>query len=172
MYFPPPPEYYERFPFVEILLLLVPCTNLRALLAITSILPVRRSHALSACFFRCCHLLNVTLQVVWEAQCDRSQLRPCSQISRECSGDSEPTVTEVGNVNERRTRRGVYAIVQEHDDPDENEGEDKETGKPLAGTRVVDINLESGDQSSKRPSISRRSISRLVLLKDCFLVLV
>ena len=78
----------------------------------------------------------------------------------------------MGNVNEQRTRRGVYAIVQEYDDPDESEGEDKETGKPLAGAHAVDINLESGDQSSRRPSISRRSISGLVLPKDCFLVLI
>lgn len=74
--------------------------------------------------------------------------------------DSEPAATEVGNVNERRTRRGVYAIVQEHDDSDESDDEEKETDKPLADAHVdLDLELGSHPSSSRRPSASRRSVS-------------
>lgn len=76
--------------------------------------------------------------------------------------------TAVGNVNERRTRRGVYAIIQEQDDDsDESDDEEKEGNKPLANASdvaEVDLELESaGDfSSSVLRSTSRRSASRFV----------
>ncbi|KAF8840513.1 SET domain-containing protein [Paxillus ammoniavirescens] len=80
--------------------------------------------------------------------------------------DSEPAASAVGNVNERRTRRGVYAIVQEQDDDsDESDDEEKEANKPLANASDVgEFDLEVGGEltSSVIPSASRRSASRLV----------
>ncbi|KAG8213649.1 hypothetical protein J3R82DRAFT_10339 [Butyriboletus roseoflavus] len=77
--------------------------------------------------------------------------------------DSEPVPTAVGNVNERRTRRGVYAIIQEQDDDsDESDDEEKEGNKPLANASdVAEVDLElEGDFSSSVPrSSSRRSAS-------------
>ncbi|KAG0700726.1 hypothetical protein DFH29DRAFT_807197 [Suillus ampliporus] len=47
--------------------------------------------------------------------------------------DAEVRAATVADVNERRTRRGVYAIVQEEDsDSEESDDEDKEGDKPLA----------------------------------------
>ncbi|KAG6334945.1 hypothetical protein ID866_4143 [Astraeus odoratus] len=86
-----------------------------------------------------------------------------SGASEDDFSDPGPTAAAVGNVNERRTRRGVYAIIQEEDDDsDESEDEEKETNKPLANVPdVVDIDLEVGGHplSSRRPSTSRRSVS-------------
>ncbi|KAI6046005.1 hypothetical protein EDC04DRAFT_2888176 [Pisolithus marmoratus] len=79
--------------------------------------------------------------------------------------DSEPTPAAVGNVNERRTRRGVYAIVQERDDDsDESEDEEKETNRPLANVPDMgDVDLElGGHPSSSRGPLSRRSASTSV----------
>ncbi|KAG9316314.1 hypothetical protein JVU11DRAFT_2345 [Chiua virens] len=79
--------------------------------------------------------------------------------------DSEPVLTAVGNVNERRTRRGVYAIIQEQDDEsDESDDEEKEGNRPLANVSdVADVDLElRGDSSSVRRSASRRSASSSV----------
>ncbi|KAL4080296.1 hypothetical protein V8B97DRAFT_1864270 [Scleroderma yunnanense] len=87
---------------------------------------------------------------------------PDAGASEDDFSDSEPTATAVGNVNERRTRRGVYAIVQEQDDDSsESEDEEKETEKPLADAPDVGVvDLESGGHlSSRRPSASRRSVS-------------
>lgn len=73
--------------------------------------------------------------------------------------------TAVGNVNERRTRRGVYAIIQEQDDDsDESDDEEKEGNKPLANASdVAEVDLDlSGDSSSVLRSTSRRSASRFV----------
>lgn len=74
--------------------------------------------------------------------------------------------TAVGNVNERRTRRGVYAIIQEQDDDsDESDDEEKEGNKPLANASdVAEVDLESGGDfsSSALRSASRRSASRFV----------
>lgn len=80
--------------------------------------------------------------------------------------DSEPVPTAVGNVNERRTRRGVYAIIQEQDDDsDESDDEEKEGNKPLANASdVAEVDLDlGGDSTSSVPrSVSRRSASRFV----------
>ncbi|KAF8135774.1 hypothetical protein EV363DRAFT_808495 [Boletus edulis] len=79
--------------------------------------------------------------------------------------DSEPVPTAVGNVNERRTRRGVYAIIQEQDDDsDESDDEEKEGNKPLANASdVAEVDLElGGDSSSVHRSASRRSASSSV----------
>lgn len=75
--------------------------------------------------------------------------------------DSEPTPAAVGNVNERRTRRGVYAIIQEQDDDsDESEDEEKETNRPLANVPDIgDVDLELGGLPS---SSIRRSVSSSV----------
>lgn len=72
--------------------------------------------------------------------------------------------TAVGNVNERRTRRGVYAIIQEQDDDsDESEDEEKEGNKPLANASdVAEVDSELGGESSLLRSASRRSASRFV----------
>lgn len=73
--------------------------------------------------------------------------------------------TAVGNVNERRTRRGVYAIIQEQDDDsDESDDEEKEGNKPLANASdVAEVDLElGGDSSSALRSASRGSASRFV----------
>jgi [histone H4]-N-methyl-L-lysine20 N-methyltransferase len=55
------------------------------------------------------------------------------------------------NVNERRTRRGVYAIVQEQDD-ESDESDDDESNMPLAGAKDVptdgEIELEAGTEVS------------------------
>ncbi|KAH0827460.1 hypothetical protein J3R83DRAFT_4148 [Lanmaoa asiatica] len=79
--------------------------------------------------------------------------------------DSQPVQTAVGNVNERRTRRGVYAIIQEQDDDsDESDDEEKEGNKPLANASdVAEVDLElGGDSSSVLRSGSRRSASSSV----------
>lgn len=79
--------------------------------------------------------------------------------------DSEPTPAAVANVNERRTRRGVYAIIQEQDDDsDESEDEEKETNRPLANVvDMGDVDLElGGHPSSSRLPSSRRSVSSSV----------
>ncbi|KIJ67641.1 hypothetical protein HYDPIDRAFT_166169 [Hydnomerulius pinastri MD-312] len=80
--------------------------------------------------------------------------------------DSEPATTAVGNVNERRTRRGVYAIVQEQDDDsEESDDEDKEANKPLENAPDVDeFDLELGGEpsSSILPPNSCRSSSSSV----------
>lgn len=80
--------------------------------------------------------------------------------------DSEPVPTAVGNVNERRTRRGVYAIIQEQDDDsDESDDEEKEGNKPLANASdVAEVDLELGGDfsASGLRSASRRSASRFV----------
>ena len=72
--------------------------------------------------------------------------------------------TAVGNVNERRTRRGVYAIIQEQDDDsDESDDEEKEGDKPLANASdVAEVDMDVGGESSVRRSASRRSASRFV----------
>ncbi|KAI6121445.1 hypothetical protein F5141DRAFT_1211125 [Pisolithus sp. B1] len=79
--------------------------------------------------------------------------------------DSEPTPAAVANVNERRTRRGVYAIIQEQDDDsDESEDEEKETNRPLANVPDMgDVDLElGGHPSSSRLPSTRRSVSSSV----------
>ncbi|KIK98346.1 hypothetical protein PAXRUDRAFT_823951 [Paxillus rubicundulus Ve08.2h10] len=77
--------------------------------------------------------------------------------------DSGPASSAVGNVNERRTRRGVYAIVQEQDDDsDESDDEEKEANKPLANASDVgefDLELGGESMSSVIPSTFRRSAS-------------
>lgn len=68
-------------------------------------------------------------------------------------------------MNERRTRRGVYAIIQEQDDDsDESDDEEKEGNKPLANASdVAEVDLEfGGDSFSALRSTSRRSTSRFV----------
>lgn len=67
-------------------------------------------------------------------------------------------------MNERRTRRGVYAIIQEQDDDsDESDDEEKEGNKPLANASdVAELDLEFGGGSSALRSMSRRSASRFV----------
>ncbi|KAH7888414.1 hypothetical protein F5I97DRAFT_694832 [Phlebopus sp. FC_14] len=84
-------------------------------------------------------------------------------VSDDDLSDSEPTKATVGNVNERRTRRGVYAILQEEDDEsDESDDEEKEANKPLANAPDVgEVDLEL-DGESASASVPRRSSSSSV----------
>ncbi|KAF9230702.1 hypothetical protein BU15DRAFT_68975 [Melanogaster broomeanus] len=96
---------------------------------------------------------------------DISGGEPDAAASDDDLSDSEPATTAVGNVNERRTRRGVYAIVQEQDDDsDESDDEEKEANKPLANAPDVgEFDLELGESSScALPSTSRSSASSSV----------
>ena len=71
--------------------------------------------------------------------------------------------TAVGNVNERRTRRGVYAIIQEQDDDsDESDDEEKEENKPLANASdVAEVDLDLGGDSSSVLRSTSRFVSKL-----------
>ncbi|OJA09199.1 hypothetical protein AZE42_00688 [Rhizopogon vesiculosus] len=74
--------------------------------------------------------------------------------------DSEERAAPVADVNERRTRRGVYAIVQEQDsDSDvESDDEEQEGNKPLANAPDApgddEVDLELGGEASHSVAVS------------------
>lgn len=90
----------------------------------------------------------------------------------EASDDgAEANAAPVADVNERRTRRGVYAIVQEQDsDSDESDDEEQEGNKPLAnapdapGDDEVDLELGGEASHSEAVSSSRHSVPTEVSL--------
>ncbi|KAH7924600.1 hypothetical protein BV22DRAFT_1034919 [Leucogyrophana mollusca] len=91
--------------------------------------------------------------------------------------ESEPEeVAAAVNINERRTRRGVYAFVEEEDDDsDESGDEGKESNKPLANAADVDvdIDMEPGEASASAflPAFgTSRHSSRSAVSRDLGLV--
>ncbi|KAG1735128.1 uncharacterized protein EDB91DRAFT_1056478 [Suillus paluster] len=76
--------------------------------------------------------------------------------------DAEVPAATVADVNERRTRRGVYAIVQEEDsDSEDSDDEDKEGDKPLADAPDAsgddDVDMELGGEASHSVAVSSSS---------------
>jgi len=77
--------------------------------------------------------------------------------------DAEESTAPVADVNERRTRRGVYAIVQEQDsDSDaESDDEEQEGNKPLANAPDApgddEVDLELGGEASHSLAVSSSS---------------
>lgn len=70
--------------------------------------------------------------------------------------DAEVDAVTVADVNERRTRRGVYAIIQEEDsDSEESDDDDKEGEKPLANAPDAsgedEVDMELGGEASLLP---------------------
>jgi len=71
-------------------------------------------------------------------------------------------------INERRTRRGVYAILREEDD-DSDESDDEETNTPLIDVPVggeVELEAEAETSSELTPIPSSRSSSNSALSPD------
>lgn len=76
--------------------------------------------------------------------------------------DAEVHAATVADVNERRTRRGVYAIIQEEDsDSEESDDEDKEGDKPLANAPDAsgddEVDMELGGEVSHSVAVSSSS---------------
>ncbi|KAG2150858.1 hypothetical protein DEU56DRAFT_728307 [Suillus clintonianus] len=76
--------------------------------------------------------------------------------------DAEVCAATVADVNERRTRRGVYAIIQEEDsDSEESDDEDKEGDKPLANAPDAsgddEVDMELGGEACRSVAISSSS---------------
>lgn len=76
--------------------------------------------------------------------------------------DVEVHATTVTDINERRTRRGVYAIIQEEDsDSEESDDEDKEGDKPLANAPDAsgddEVDMELGGEASHLVAVSSSS---------------
>ncbi|KAG1847911.1 hypothetical protein F4604DRAFT_1935698 [Suillus subluteus] len=76
--------------------------------------------------------------------------------------DAEAHAATVADVNERRTRRGVYAIIQEEDsDSEESDDEDKEGDKPLANVPDAsgddEVDMELGGEASHLVAVSSSS---------------
>jgi histone-lysine N-methyltransferase SUV420H len=76
--------------------------------------------------------------------------------------DAEECAAPVADVNERRTRRGVYAIVQEQDsDSDESDDGEQEGNKPLANAPDAlgddEVDLELGGEASHSVAVSSSS---------------
>lgn len=76
--------------------------------------------------------------------------------------DVEVHAATVTDINERRTRRGVYAIIQEEDsDSEESDDEDKEGDKPLANAPDAsgddEVDMELGGEASHSVAVSSSS---------------